>query len=123
MYLNASRECRTGLIIPPEREIEVSGSALLDFASTPDDFRLLSTHDSRPSRPRLKIATDTPRLLGLAIQLWTIPAQVVQIDIANFGDQNHPGVSSGGKRDRDPPESRRSSSVAERSRVAPPGPP
>ena len=31
---------------------------------------------------QLKIATDTPRLLGLAIWLWTIPAQVVQIDIA-----------------------------------------
>src|SRR5271166_6087514 len=30
----------------------------------------------------LKIATDVPRLLGFAIQVWTIPAQVVQIDIA-----------------------------------------
>ena len=31
---------------------------------------------------RLKIARDAPRLLGLAIYVWTIPAQVVQIHIA-----------------------------------------
>jgi hypothetical protein len=31
----------------------------------------------------LKIATDAPRLLGFAIYIWTIPAQVVQIDIAS----------------------------------------
>ena len=31
---------------------------------------------------RLKIARDAPRLLGLAIYFWTIPAQVVQIHIA-----------------------------------------
>jgi hypothetical protein len=42
------------------------------------------------SRPRdrrclvqLKIATDATRLLGFAIYVWTIPAQVVQIDIAS----------------------------------------
>ena len=29
----------------------------------------------------LKIATDVPRLLGFAIQVWTIPAQVVQIEL------------------------------------------
>jgi hypothetical protein len=32
---------------------------------------------------QLKIATDAPRLLGFAIYVWTIPAQVVQIDIAS----------------------------------------
>ena len=37
----------------------------------------------------------------------------------NFGDRTHPGVSSGGKRDRESTESRRLSSVAERSRAAP----
>ena len=36
-----------------------------------------------------------------------------------FRRPNHPGVSSGGKRDRESTESRRLSSVAERSRVAP----
>ena len=36
-----------------------------------------------------------------------------------FRRPNHPGVSSGGKRDRESTESRRLSSVAERSRAAP----
>ena len=69
----------TGFIIPPS-EIEEVSSALLDFEHS-RRLRLLSTHDSN-CLVQLKIATDTPRLLGLAIQLWTIPAQVVQSDIA-----------------------------------------
>jgi hypothetical protein len=32
---------------------------------------------------QLKIATDAPRLLGFAILIWTIPAQIVRIDIAS----------------------------------------
>ena len=31
---------------------------------------------------QLKIATDTPRLLGFAIYVWTIPARFVQIYLA-----------------------------------------
>ena len=46
------------------------------------------------------------------------PAQVFRLTL-QFRRPNHPGVSSGGKRDRESTESRRLSSVAERSRAAP----
>ena len=35
-----------------------------------------------PSGVQVKIARNAPRLLGFAIKVWTIPAQVVQIHIA-----------------------------------------
>src|SRR6185312_553448 len=52
---------------------------------------------------QLKIATDASRLLGFAIYVWTIPAQVVQIDNASRRPK-HPGVSSGGSMQRKPPQ-------------------
>lgn len=64
-------------------------------------------HNNNPHQRRhyclvqLKIATDASRLLGFAIYVWTISAQVVQIDNASRRPE-HPGVSTGGSMQRKP---------------------
>ena len=81
-------------------------------------------HNNNPHQRRhyclvqLKIATDTPRFWGSQSSSGRSQRRSSRLTL-QFRRPNHPGVSSGGKRDRESTESRRLSSVAERSRVAP----
>ena len=67
-----------------------------DSNSNTNNGRRRHNHNNGPiCLVHLKIARDAPRLLGFAIYVWTIPAQVVQIYIAISASAAHLGASSG----------------------------